>query len=158
MLGFCVDNSLTIMATATASLTETVIQPPEAFPVLKIQQNRSGNMTPHPPAVQKYGKARLRLDPQRALEPARKKLTSLEAQRIMAVINESIKRLELVNILPTIVEDTQQYQISFGAELMQLLENHRIILQSFNELKETAEKFVRKAEDDGSNGELYLVH
>ena len=136
------------MAVALPSLSETITQPPEPFPVIKIQQSaRPGNVTPHPPNSQRFGKTRLRIDPQRALEPARKKLTSLEAQRIMAVINESVKRLELISVLPSIIENIEQYQIPLGTDLVKLLQNHQAVISSFNELKETVEKFISRDED-----------
>ena len=123
------------------TLTETV-QPVETLQI-KLQTKSSLSLAPQPPGVPKP-KTKLRLDPQRALEPARKKLSTLEAQRIMAVLVDSIKRTQVITALPNIIENLDRYRVPLGSELVQMLEDHRVILESFNELKAVAEKLLRK--------------
>lgn len=111
---------------------------------MRLPSNQSRVMQPHPPMGAKP-KTRLRLDPQRALEPARKKLSTLEAQRIMAVLVDSIKRIELVTALPEyIIENLDRFKVMLGADLVQLLEDHKVVIQSFDELKSEAERLLQR--------------
>lgn len=114
---------------------------------LQIKLQSSTNVVPKPPNVPKSTKAKLRLDPLRALEPARKKLSTLEAQRIMAVLVESIKKTEIVTCLPYILENLDRFRVSFGAELVQLLEDHRVMISSFEELKSEASRLLEKEQE-----------
>lgn len=63
-------------------------------------------------------------DPLKVLEPERKKLTSLESQRIMAVLEDTIRRIEISTILPFVVENLSRFSIVLGAELTHLLREH----------------------------------
>ncbi|XP_028415906.1 dynein regulatory complex protein 10-like [Dendronephthya gigantea] len=63
-------------------------------------------------------------DPLKVLEPERKKLTSLESQRIMAVLEDTIRRIEVSTILPFVVENLGRFSILLGAELTHLLREH----------------------------------
>jgi hypothetical protein len=69
-------------------------------------------------------KSREIADPLRVLEPERKKLTSLESQRIMAVLEGTIRRIEISTILPFVVENLSRFSIVLGAELTHLLREH----------------------------------
>ena len=97
-------------------------------------QTRVGTSTPSvrgPTQSQQLKK----VDPLRALEPTRKKLTTIEAQRIMAVLMETIRRTELVGILPYIVENVDRFSVMLGVELVQMLQDHAVMMSSFRELK-----------------------
>ncbi len=138
-----------------ASTVTEVIQPTAAMDTVhvKLQTKASGTMAPHPPLNQKF-KVKLRLEPQRALQPARKKLSTLEAQRIMAVLVDSIKRTELMAALPFVMENMERFSVVLGAQLMKLLEDHKVIIQSFEELKQGAERLLQQEEDhDQETGE-----
>ena len=63
-------------------------------------------------------------DPLKVLEPERKKLTSLESQRIMAVLEDTVRRIEISTILPYVVENLGRFSILLGAELTNLLKEH----------------------------------
>lgn len=77
------------------------------------------------------------VDPQRGLQPARKKLTTLEAQRIMAVLTKAIRRVELSCVLPQLVtERRRDLDVGLGAELTRALEVHGVLLRSLDELKQ----------------------
>ena len=69
-------------------------------------------------------KSREVADPLKVLEPERKKLTSLESQRIMAVLEDTIRRIEISTILPFVVESLDRFSIVLGAELKHLLREH----------------------------------
>ena len=53
---------------------------------------------------------RLQLDPLRLHEPARKKLTTIETQRIMLVFDDLVQKMELIEILPIIVAHTDLFK------------------------------------------------
>ena len=111
---------------------------------MKLQPKDSKILQPHPPLGAKP-KTRIKLDPSRALEPARKKLSTLEAQRIMAVLVETIKRTELVTALPDyILTNLDRFRVMLGSDLVHLLEDHRVMIQSFEELKAEAERLLQK--------------
>ena len=85
---------------------------------------------------------RQRVDPLRALEPARKKLTSIESQRVMAVISEAIRRIELTGMFPAIIEQLPRYNVMLGPDLVTMFEEHDVLMKSFKELKEEAERLI----------------
>ena len=70
-------------------------------------------------------------DPLKVLDPVRKKLTSVEAQRVIAVVDDSIKRLELVSLLPYIIENLNRFSVVLGSDLVQVLEEHDRIQSSY---------------------------
>jgi hypothetical protein len=53
---------------------------------------------------------RLQLDPLRLHEPARKKLSTIETQRIMIVFDDLVQKMELIEILPIIVSHTDLFK------------------------------------------------
>lgn len=91
-------------------------------------------------------KNRLRLDPSRALEPARKKIATLEAQRVMTVFEETIKRSEIVTLMPFILENLSRFNVVFGAELVEALEQHGSIKNSYEEIRNQLEKMRQRRE------------
>jgi len=96
-------------------------------------------------AVAGSSSSRSCVDPQRGLHPARKKLTTLEAQRVMAVLTTSIRRIELASVLPQLVaERREDLGIGFGADLTRRLEEHGVLLSSLDELYEAAAKQQRQ--------------
>ena len=127
---------------ASQTVTET-LPAPEATLYMKLSTKSSTNMAPHPPMMAKQ-RGILRMDPKRALEPARKKLTTVEAQRIMAVLHDSIRRTELLTALPHILENLERYKIVLGSDLCNLLEGHKVIIHTFEELKGNAEKLLER--------------
>lgn len=76
-------------------------------------------------------KAKDASDPLKVLDPVRKKLTSVEAQRVIAVVDDSIKRLELVSLLPYIVENLNRFSVILGSDLVQVLEEHDRLQSSY---------------------------
>ena len=129
---------------ASKAMTET-LPAPEATLHMKLQTKHSPTMAPYPPSMPKP-RGKLRIDPQRALEPARKKLSTVEGQRIMAVLYDSIRRTELLTALPYILENVERYKIVLGSDLCNLLESHKVIIQTFEELKVEAEKLLERGQ------------
>ena len=86
----------------------------------------------HPKAKekQKY-KVKDTSDPLKVLDPVRKKLTSVEAQRVIAVVDDSIKRLELVSLLPYITENLNRFSVILGSDLVQVIEEHDRLQSSY---------------------------
>ena len=115
-------------------------------PTMHMKLTNSG--VPHPPAGSKTTSTlrmrNLKLDPTRALEPARKKLATIEAQRIMAVFEESIKRAEIVTALPYIMENLYRFRVSLGSELVDMLNQHGRIQQSYKEARGHLDHFLEK--------------
>ncbi|XP_068127593.1 dynein regulatory complex protein 10 [Hyperolius riggenbachi] len=59
------------------------------------------------------------------LEPGRKKLSSVETQRVVAVLDDTIKRLEIVSLFQHAIENLDRYSIVFGSELSGALREHQ---------------------------------
>lgn len=94
----------------------------------------------HPRAKEKAKqKSKETNDPLRVLDPARKKLSSVEAQRVLAVLDEAIRRAEIVTLLPYTIENIDRFSVLLGSELVRLLENH-------DELQSAYQKAVSKYE------------
>ena len=53
---------------------------------------------------------RLQLDPLRLHEPARKKLSTIETQRIMVVFDDLVQKMELIEILPIIASHPELFK------------------------------------------------
>lgn len=87
---------------------------------------------------------RLRLDPSRALEPARKKIATIEAQRVMSVFEDTIAKSEIVTLLPYILENLERFRFSLGTDLSELIEHHAVILRSYEDIKQTLDKQIRR--------------
>ena len=89
------------------------------------------------------GSSSARIDTQRSLQPARKKLTTLEAQRVMAVLTTAIRRVELASVLPQLVAELRA-DLEFDEDLTRRLAEHGVLVDSLDEVKEdTAEKQLR---------------
>ena len=70
-------------------------------------------------------------DPLKILDPERKKLTSIESQRVMGVIEDTIKRLELSTILPFVVENLDRFSVRLGADLTNFLKEHNGLREQY---------------------------
>lgn len=127
---------------ATVTGTEAIVGEPTLH--MKLQM-------PHPPASKFTGaggsnriRNKLRLDPSRALEPARKKIATVEAQRVMSVFEDTINRAEIVTMLPYILENKERFRVSLGAELTLLLDIHQNTLDGYEEIKQNLDTQLRR--------------
>lgn len=70
----------------------------------------------------------------RILEPSQKKLTTVEAQRVLSVLDECIKKLQIVSVLPIVMRDIGRYSVSLGSEVVGLLEEHARLRSEYHEV------------------------
>ena len=131
-----------------ASVTVTdVIPQTQVEPTLQIKLQAHPPQKPQPPmAMGGPGNRmrKLRIDPSRALEPTRKKLSTIEAQRVMSVFEETIKRVEVITLLPYIIKHLDRFRISLGHELVELLEQHNRIQKSYEEIRDLLDQQLAK--------------
>lgn len=69
------------------------------------------------------------LDPIKAIEPYSKKLTNIEAKRILAVLDEVKAKCEIIIRLPHMLQDVKPYQGAISAELTELLTHHAELVE-----------------------------
>jgi len=128
---------------AQRSITETVVVEPT------YHMKMSGAPVP-PPNAKPSNTLRLRNhprgDPTRALEPARKKLSTIESQRIMAVFEDSIKRAEIVTALPYITENIDRFKVSLGTELVDVIKQHGRIQVTYRDIRAQLDDLLQKRE------------
>lgn len=74
-------------------------------------------------------------DPLRILAPAQKKLTTIESQRVLGVVDETMKRLEGVLLLPVLLESLDRFSVSLGSELVSLLIEYSRLMEEYNTLE-----------------------
>lgn len=131
------------MSTAAMARTLTATVPVEPTLQMRLQ-------FPNPPQAKNLGmmnnklRNRLRLDPTRALEPARKKIATIEAQRVMSVFEDTIQKSEIITLMPFIVENLERFRITFGTELSELIEHHAVILGSYEDIKQTLDRQMKR--------------
>jgi len=152
----CVALSPAFMA---ATLTETITlpssglrhRPPSASRTKTNQQSTIVTFEPHPPgqvggagggggSSRRHQSKVVRIHPALVFQPTRKKLSTLEAQRIMSTVVEMIRRVEIAALLPSITERLDNLRVCLGSELVQRLEEHAVILGSYAELQTASER------------------
>ena len=89
-------------------------------------------------------------DPLRILAPAQKKLTTIESQRVLSVVDETTKRLEGVLLLPALIESMERFSVSLGSELVSLLEEYRRLVGEYNRLEASLESQGIEPKVEGS--------
>ncbi len=73
-------------------------------------------------------------DPLRILAPAQKKLSTIESQRVLGVVDETTKRLEGVFLLSQLTDSLERLSVSLGAEMVSLLEEYKQLVNRYNML------------------------
>ncbi|XP_071849105.1 dynein regulatory complex protein 10-like [Apostichopus japonicus] len=122
-------------------------QPPQKFKAVH---------RPKPPKSQP-----VKTDPLSILDPGRKKLTTVESQRVLAVLDESIKKTEIVSLLPYAIQNVNKYSSMLSDDLQTALHEHgnlqNNLQDTFMKLKEhreakaiAEEELARQAEDEDS--------
>ncbi|XP_033106931.1 dynein regulatory complex protein 10-like [Anneissia japonica] len=96
---------------------------------VEIAQLKPTYYRPRPPPKEKQQK----IDPLRVLDPARKKLTTVESQRVLASLDESIKRAEIVTLLPFIQQNIDRFNVVLGSELMNAIQEHIQLQEAYLE-------------------------
>lgn len=97
-------------------------------------------------------------DPLRILAPAQKKLTTIESQRVLGVMDETIKRLEGVAALPILVNSLDRFSVSLGAELVALLEDYSQLVHQYNAIHLTLHPAGSATSMNMSTTNLSRVH
>lgn len=72
-------------------------------------------------------------DPLRILLPSQKKLNSVESQRVLSVLDECIKRIEIVSALPYLINSLDRHAVSLGADLTSLLTKYKALTEEFSQ-------------------------
>ncbi|CAL1527898.1 unnamed protein product [Lymnaea stagnalis] len=118
-------------------------------------------LTPLPPTNKKTNTSirlrNIKLDPTRALEPARKKLSAIESQRIMAVFEDTIRRVELVNAFPYVIENIDRFRFSLGNQLADLFIQHGRIQSSYKEIRDQLDQLLQKRAKQRAKIELQNI-
>ena len=125
-----------------SSITETVALEPTYH--MKLQSNATSSAAKAPNNTLRL--KQLKLDPTRALEPARKKLSSIEAQRIMAVFEDTIKKSEIVTSLPHIIENIDRFKVSLGSELADAIKQHNGIQITYRDVRAQLDDLLQRRE------------
>ncbi|XP_074637812.1 dynein regulatory complex protein 10-like [Acropora palmata] len=110
---------------------------------------RSGKQSPQHSQHRKGG-----LDPCKVLDPKRKTLQSLDAERIMTVFQEAVKRLEITTVLPKVLETLPRFSVVLGQELMTHMERHLRLQDRFTEVTSDLNTLVRSQKDESNQPEL----
>ena len=64
------------------------------------------------------------IDISKILEPPKRKLTSIESQRIVSVVDDVIRKVEIVTLLPYITENLDRLSVLLGSELVRQLREY----------------------------------
>lgn len=89
-------------------------------------------------------------DPLRKLAPARKKLATVEAQRILGSTDEAVRRMESALVLPFLSASLERFSVSLGAELVAMIEDHRQLSNEYSRLHEALEAEGTTLRDEDS--------
>ncbi|OCU01642.1 dynein regulatory complex protein 10 [Xenopus laevis] len=85
------------------------------------------------------------------LEPGRKKLTSIETQRVVSVLDETIKKLELVSMFQHAVDNLERYKVVLGSELVGALREHQRLQDNMDiQLRRLHSKKSKEGEEEYS--------
>ena len=109
------------MATVTSSARSPFGRDPLAFKARKLHQREKELDAPT---------SRV-LDVLFAVDPAKKKLTSVETRRIIAVLEEGMRRIEIVSLLPFITRSLSRFAVLLGSDLTRLLERHALLEEEY---------------------------
>ena len=75
-------------------------------------------------------------DPLRILLPAQKKLSTIESQRILSVVDEAMRKLETALLIPSMSTSLDRFSIPLGSELVRLLQDYRKMATEYKEVSE----------------------
>ncbi|XP_052412093.1 dynein regulatory complex protein 10 [Carassius gibelio] len=98
----------------------------------------------------------------KTINPSRKTLSSLEAKLIFGVLNESIRQMEIVSLLPTLLSSPEALSQSLGEEVVHSLKEHHRLGEKYkamvldasfekSELKEELAKSKKALKDSFHN-------
>jgi len=58
------------------------------------------------------------------LDTSKKKLSSLDTQRVVAVLDDAVRRTEIVTLLPYILENIERYSVVLGSNLVEVIKEY----------------------------------
>lgn len=80
------------------------------------------------------------------LHPAQKKLSSVEAQRVMAVVDEALSKLERAVSLNYLSESMDRFSVSLGSEVVSLMSDYTRLaseyMRWYEELNDCSDEFI----------------
>ena len=76
-------------------------------------------------------------DPLRILFPAQKKLSTIESQRILSVLDETVRKIEAALLIPSMSTSLDCLSVPFGSQLVKLLQEYREIAVEYEAVYET---------------------
>ncbi len=76
-------------------------------------------------------------NPLRILAPGQKKLTTIESLRVIAVMDEAIRRLDGAMVIPIIAASLDRFSISLGAELVGMLNDYTWLVSEYTTVYES---------------------
>jgi len=65
------------------------------------------------------------------LDTSKKKLSSLDTQRIVAVLDDAVKRSEIVTLLPYILENIDRYSVVLGSSIVEVLKEYDVLQNEY---------------------------
>lgn len=97
-------------------------------------------------------------DPLRILAPGQKKLSTIESQRVLAVMEEAMKRLDGAMHIPILTNSLERYSISLGSKLVGMLKEYSHLISEYNQLYTELHQLghppnLRESADVGTTGE-----
>lgn len=75
-------------------------------------------------------------DPLRILVPAQKKLSTIESQRVLSVVDETARNLEAALVIPSLADSLERLSVPLGSELVKLLREYRDIATELERVTE----------------------
>nr|XP_024652206.1 IQ domain-containing protein D isoform X4 [Macaca nemestrina] len=94
-------------------------------------------------------------DPLKPLVPSRAKLTTIEAKRIMSILDEAINKVELVTLLSYVASNREDVEGVLGEDIMRAVREHedlcQVLLENVRCLKEKERQLQEQeeAEEEG---------
>lgn len=87
------------------------------------------------------------------LEPGRRKLSSVESQRIVSSVDDCIRKVEIVTLLPFIIENIDRFSVLLGSELVTLIEEYDLIEKNYCKSLKNYRKAVRANDVESKSSE-----
>jgi len=84
-------------------------------------------LTINSPVKSKQKEDALTKEIKKLIDTSKKKLSSLDSQRILSVIDDAILKIEIATLFPYIIENLDRYSIMLGSNLCSLLKEYDIV-------------------------------
>ncbi|XP_030074392.1 dynein regulatory complex protein 10 [Microcaecilia unicolor] len=136
----------------------TVVMPPSQTLVPLGQRSETSDLCPdsRPHLVRNkiQKKTQTKMDALKILGQGRKKLTSIETQRIVSVLDETIKRIELASLFCYAADNLDRFNVVLGSELTCAIREHQRLQNNMQNLlrrlEEEGRGFPREEDKEGS--------